>query len=98
MKILQKGYRYILDNVDLDQGQVVQFYEGEDAAWGPNTAVNGCTNTEYLLPLLHRLESRFSHLPSQELEQAIINIKQALMWLQRIDSNEGNPTTPTGHR
>lgn len=88
MKIKIEGYRYELSNFENpdNPGQEIQFIQKEPKEVGSTefkTISDGTTNEEMLEVLINRLEYLQNKFPCEENANAITNLKESLMWLNK---------------
>ena len=79
MKVITSGYKYFVQNfLNNEVGQEIQFVENDRSG---NNINDGTTNEEVIKALIARLSYLNERFSCSENEQAIIKLKEALMWL-----------------
>ncbi len=96
MKIIDEGYTYELENLDLDCAptQQLKFIKKEPAADDEaryETVQNGTTNEEVLEMLISRLQYlQREKLSCKENACTITKLEEALMWLNKRTNDRKN--------
>lgn len=88
MQVLTQGHRYTVPYFEHPEaeGQTIQFIEKTPSGDGSPTLItvnDGTTNEELIKVLIDRLQYLDGKFPCEENKQALLKLKEALMWLNK---------------